>query len=68
MYVSRPFSPHLLVDGSNNGASHPHAEGEAAMEVLVEEERLDHGSHKQESGVEVPLPVRFISILREGDQ
>jgi hypothetical protein len=38
------------------------------MEVLVEEERLDNSSHKQESGIEVPLPVRFISVLREGDQ
>ena len=37
------------------------------MEVLVEEQRLDHGSQEQQHSIEIAMPVRLGVILGEPD-
>ena len=58
----------LPVNSSNDSSPDPHAHDETAMEVLVQEERLNDGSQKEENSIEIALPVRLIQVLSEVDQ
>ena len=57
----------LPVNSSNDSSPDPHAHDKTAMEVLVQEERLNNGSQKEENSIEIALPVRLIQVLSEVD-
>ena len=58
---------YLIIDGCDDGCPDPHTNGKAAMEVLVEEERLDHRRQEQENSIDIAMPVRITLILGEID-
>jgi hypothetical protein len=58
---------YLIVYGCDDGCPDPHSDGEAAMEVLVEEQGLDHGRQEQDNSIDIAMPVRITLILGEID-
>ena len=56
---------YLSVHSGDDGTPHVHTESEAAVEVLVEEEGLHNGGHKQQRRIHVALPVWLTVILTE---
>ena len=57
----------LLVHGGHDGGADLHAQDEAALEVLLEEHRLEDGHQNQQHRVHVAVPVRGLFVLGEGD-
>ena len=62
-----PLVTNLPVNSSNDGSPNPHAYDKTAMEVLVQKQRLNNSSQKEENSVEITLPVRLAHILSEVD-
>lgn len=52
-----PPSPHLSVDGPDDGRLEPHPRHKADVEVLVQDQRLQAGREEEEAGVEEALPA-----------
>ena len=71
MYICTPLQYntelYLIVDSCDDGRSDPHANGEAAMEVLVEEERLNHSCEEEENSIDITTPFGITLILGEID-
>jgi len=59
--------PYLFVNSSNDGRPDPHPYDETSVEVLVQEEGLDHSCHKEEDSIEVAIPVWLRLVLSECD-
>lgn len=59
---------YLSVDCPNDGSSQAHAWDKADMKVLLQDERLHSGTHKQQAGVEVALPGGSIWVVDKVDQ
>lgn len=53
----QPPSPHLSVDGPDDGRLEPHPRHKADVEVLVQDQRLQAGREEEEAGVEEALPA-----------
>ena len=58
---------YLVVDGRDDSSSDPHTDQETAVEVLMEEEGLDHCHYKQEHCIQIASPVRLRGVLCETD-
>ncbi|KAG8145849.1 hypothetical protein E2320_012316 [Naja naja] len=50
-------SPHLSVDGPNDGRLEPHPRHEADVEVLVQDQCLQAGCEEEEAGIEEAMPA-----------
>lgn len=61
-------APYLPIDSPNDGGLDPHAADEADVEVLVQHQGLQAGSHEQQHGVEVALPVWGLRVIHEVDE
>ena len=56
---------YLIINSCNNDCPYLHADGKTAMEVLVEEERLYDGRHKEKYSIDVAMPVSHTLVLCE---
>ena len=59
---------HLAVDGRDDGGAHVHADEEAAVEVLVQDHRLDEGDDEERAGEEPARPRLRVVVARVVDQ
>ena len=59
---------HLAVDGRDDGSAHVHADEEAAVEVLVQDHRLDEGDDEERAGEEPAGPRLRVVVARVVDQ
>ena len=59
---------HLAVDGRDDGSAHVHADEEAAVEVLVQDHRLDEGDDEERAGEEPARPRLRVVVARVVDQ
>ena len=58
---------YLIVDSCDDGCPDPHANGEAAMEVLMEKQGLDNGCEEEKDSIDIAMPVWITLILGEID-
>lgn len=58
---------HLFVHGSHDGSTDFHAQHEAALEVLLQEEGLQQGHQEQQHGVDVAHPQERALVVGEVD-
>lgn len=59
---------YLSVNGSNNGGAQTHSCDEANVKVLLEDERLHTGGHKEQRRVKKALPVGGSGVVDEEDE
>ena len=57
------FYYYLIVDSCNDGCPHSHANGEAAMEILVEKQGLDHSGEEENNSIDIATPIGITLIL-----
>lgn len=60
-----PSSPHLSVDGPDDGGLEPHPRHKADVEVLVQDQRLQAGREEEEAGVEEAMPGGGAFVIDE---
>lgn len=58
---------YLFVDSGHDGCADFHSQHEAALEVLLQEQRLQESHQEQQHRVQVALPVVAGLVLGEGD-
>ena len=58
---------YLIINSCNDGCPDSHADGEASMEVLMEEEGLDNGREEEENSIDIATPIRITLVLGEVD-
>ena len=66
MLGSKTFT-HLSIDCSDYSSSEPHANKKATVEVLMQQQGLNHSSNKQKDGIKISMPVRLRFIFGEPD-
>lgn len=61
------MSCYLFVHSSNDGRANLHPQHKAALEVLLQEQRLQDGHQEQQHCIHVPLPDIPRFVLSERD-
>ena len=64
----KSIARYLFVDGGYDGGPDVHTADEAAVEILVENERLGEGDQVHESGQHVPSPHVLLFVTRKGNE
>lgn len=58
---------YLFVHSSHDCSADLHPQHKAALEVLLQEERLQESHHKQQHCIQIPFPDEAGFVLSEGD-